>query len=415
MFHPVTDASPAPPLASAQRRLFWIRAALVGLELCGVWALVALLDARLGGPSTWGLISLHGLLIGAAAWRLYTRRGLTHNEVLTELVADASILAALIYFTGGYANPFISLLLVPLLLAATLLSKRETWAMALWTVVLYSLLAFWYQPLIFALSTNRAIDLHLTGMWLNFIFTVLFVTLALERIVTALRDRERRLAETRERTLRDEHLFLLGMQAASAAHDLATPLAAITLGLDELHREYAGDEELTPPLTRLMRQTHRMQHTLDRLATAAGAARAGEVIPTERFADWIQQLVEYWLLMRPHIPAHLALSADTLAEGASFKASPHAVAVLTTLLNNAADASPHAVRIEAETGAQGWTIRVLDRGAGFNPGDTNDKANGWGVGLLLAHATLARIGGHLQITPRDGGGSCVTLFLPRGA
>jgi len=398
-----------------QRGLLWGRAALLGVELGGVWLLIFGLEAQLQGSSIGGLMALHAGLIGAALWRLRAGREPTVAESQIELATDAALLAALIYFTGGYANPFISLLLVPLLLAATLLPTRATWVLAAWTVILYSLLAFWYQPLILTVSTASAIDLHLTGMWLNFIFTVLFVTLALVRLSAALNQRDRILAEARERALRDEQIFLLGMQAASAAHDLATPLAALKLGLDELGHEYAGDEELTPPLNRLKRQAERMQHTLARLAVAAGVGRAGEVAPAETFEAWLRQTFEHWQLMRPQVNARLGtLRARALAE--PLLVAPAAwVSILTTVLNNAADASPGEVILEAEARAEGWEVRVLDRGPGFGPGfeRAGPKAGGWGVGLRLAQASLERLGGRLEITARHpGGGSCVSLYLP---
>lgn len=401
------------PLASldTQRGLLWVRAALWGLELGGVWALVQWLHVRLQGQAAWWLIGLHAILIGAAFWRLHVGRDPAVAEVRMELAADAALLAALIYLTGGYANPFISLLLVPLLLAAILLPLWTAWAMATWTVILYSLLAFWYQPLILTVSGANAIDLHLTGMWLNFIFTVLFVTLALVSLSTALRRRDQILAEARERALRDEQIFLLGMQAASAAHDLATPLAALKLGLDELGDEYAGDEELTPPLTRLKHQTERMQHTLGRLAAAACAARAGETPPAQTFEAWLRQTFEHWCLMRPQIKARLgALEGAALTERL-LVAPPQWISILTTVLNNAADASPDEVILEAEARTDGWVIQVLDNGPGF--GALGGKSDGWGVGLKLAQASLERLGGRLEITPRDAAeGSCVRVFLP---
>ena len=394
-----------------QRGLLWVRAALLGLELGGVGLLVFWLEARLQGAIVWWLMGLHAGLIGAALWRLRTRRDPTGVEIQIELATDAALLAALIYFTGGYANPFISLLLVPLLLAATLLPPRATWIMAIWTVILYSLLAFWYQPLILTVSTANAIDLHLTGMWLNFIFTVLFVTLALVRLSAALRQRDQTLAEARERALRDEQIFLLGMQAASAAHDLATPLAALKLGLDELGYEYDGDEELTPPLNRLKRQAERMQHTLARLAVAAGAGRAGEAAPAETFEAWLRQTFEHWQLMRPQVQARLGALRDTALAERALVAPAAWVSILTTVLNNAADVSPDEVILEAEACADGWEIRVLDRGPGFER--AGPKLGGWGVGLRLAQASLERLGGRLEMAPRHpDGGSCVSLYLP---
>lgn len=429
---PLRSGAPSPALTrAAQRNLLRVRVALVLLELCGVLVLSEGVGVHTHTASLFALVGLHGVLMAAAAWRLRGARRPLPEEIALELVTDAGLLGALIYFTGGYANPFISLLLVPLLLAATVLSRRATWMLAAWTVVLYSLLAFFYQPLALPVSTANAVDLHLAGMWLNFIFTALFVTLALVRLAAALRERETHLAAARERALRDEQLFLLGMQAASAAHDLATPLATLKLGLDQLQQDFAGDDELTPPLTRMAHQAERMQTTLARLAVAAGAARAQSgtaTVPDCR--DWLQETFAHWQLMRPRVQAELVMNevearpADAARVARWHDVAPRLVSVLTTLLNNAADVSPASVRLQADCEADAWVFRVLDRGPGFanaeppegREGDLlespQDKTGGWGVGLLLAAAALERLGGALTMAVRAGGGRVASVRVP---
>jgi two-component system sensor histidine kinase RegB len=86
--------------------------------------------------------------------------------------------------------------------------------------------------------------LHLQGMWRKFMLTVALVAVFVGALAAALRRRDAELAQAREQRLRDEQLFALGLQAASAAHDLATPLASVRLTLDELQQTFSGDEDL---------------------------------------------------------------------------------------------------------------------------------------------------------------------------
>jgi two-component system, sensor histidine kinase RegB len=56
------------------------------------------------------------------------------------------------------------------------------------------------------------------------------------------------------------------------AHDLATPMSSVRITLDELRRDYAGDDELDQPLELLAGQVARMQAVLDRLGDSRAVA-----------------------------------------------------------------------------------------------------------------------------------------------
>ncbi|MBK6743976.1 MAG: HAMP domain-containing histidine kinase [Hydrogenophilales bacterium] len=353
--------------------------------------------------------ALHSLLNGAAY--LHVRQGAgSALELFLQLAADAAALAALVYFSGGYANPFISLLLLPLILCAVTIPARYAWAMTFWVAVLYSLLARYYLPLILEVDSQTAIDLHLGGMWLNFLFTAALVSAFVATLSGALRRRDAELAQAREKSLRDEQLFALGMQAASAAHDLATPLSVLSVCLNELEHEYAGDEALTPPLRLMRGQAERMRAVLGRLATVAGAS-ADHDAAWRSLDDWLADLLDHWRLMWPGVQASLAL--DGACPGPRVRDDPMLVSVLANLLNNAARASPAGIELHARWDERWLSLAVLDRGPGLAA--ENGQSAGWGVGLRLARAALERFGGDLHISPRQGGGLEVGVRLPLAA
>jgi two-component system sensor histidine kinase RegB len=126
--------------------------------------------------------------------------------------------------------------------------------------------------------------MHLSGMWLNFLLTAALVAAFAGRQAASLRRRDAELAQAREQRLRDEQLFSLGLQAATAAHDLATPMASVRITLDELRRDYSGDDELDQPLALLSGQVARMQAVLDRLGDS-GAGKGGAGCTAHPCAD----------------------------------------------------------------------------------------------------------------------------------
>jgi two-component system sensor histidine kinase RegB len=386
----------------APRLLLWARAMLVAAEL-GLLALAAVwLDARLPWSPLLLLWLGHLALIAPLALR---SAAMASAEASLHLAADAAVLGGLVYFTGGYANPSISLLLVPLILGAVALRGLQVWGLALWVGLLYTLLMHYYQPLALAVSDAAAVDLHLTGMWLNFLLTAALVAAFVGALAAALRRRDAALARAREERLRDEQLFALGLQAAAAAHDLATPLASARLTLDAMREDFSGDEELAPPLDRLSGQMARMEAVLRRLGDAARARGEEAAGPEVQAAGiWLAQVAERWGLLHPGLRILLELPED-LPELA---ADPALETVLMTLLNNAVEASPDSVTLVAGWGEGQLMVAVRDQGPGLGAG----KTSGWGVGLELARGAVARMGGELTIEDLQQGGVQATLRVP---
>lgn len=394
----------------AQQRLIKLRAALILGEWLGIGLLALVLHARLPFLALALVLGLHVVLNGIA-WLRLRAGGAASLEVALQLAVDAACIGALVYLTGGYANPFISLLLVPLILAAVTLPAWHAWGMAIWVGGLYTVLMRFYQPLRIEVSPAAAVDMHLSGMWLNFLLTAALVAAFAGRQAATLRRRDAELAQAREQRLRDEQLFALGLQAATAAHDLATPMMSVRITLDELRRDYAGDDELAQPLDLLAGQVARMQTVLDRLGDSARARgeQAGPPLPARA---WLARTLERWGLMWPQARLTLDIDPQLAASQPLLADDPALEAILVVLLNNAAQVSPQAVRVRAWRMPQALALEVIDQGAGLDSDKAAGKAAGWGVGLELARATLERIGGSLEISPSDAGGVSARITFP---
>ncbi|MEW6677391.1 MAG: sensor histidine kinase [Pseudomonadota bacterium] len=388
----------------AEGLLLAVRTALI-LGEAGMLGLTGgLLSARLPWGPLLLLLGLHVLLL---LWGASGRsRHLTRPEMAWHLATDAAVLGGLVYYTGGYANPFISLLLVPLILGAVLLPPRLSWALAGWVGLIYTLLMEFYLPLAMEVAPEVAVDLHLQGMWLNFLLTAVLVAAFTGALAATLKKREAALARVREQRLKDEQLFALGLQAAAAAHDLATPLASVRLTLDDLRQDYAGDEELGPPLVLMASQLQRVEAVLERLGQAA---RSRERIagPPMAGGAWLARTLERWGLLHPRARVELVLDRRLAAELPAVEDDTVFEAILMTLLNNAEEAAPGQVRVTARAWEAFLQVEVSDGGGGIG-----SKPAGWGVGVELAQAALVRLGGRLALLDRAGGGVLARVDIP---
>lgn len=407
------------------RRLLLLRAgAITGWLLvivCAAWEFELQLPfaAMLSALALWVVFS-------AFTWlRLHRRAEVRDRVFFVQLLIDTAILTALLYMSGGSTNPFTLLLLLPLTISAALLPGFYSWIIALATGLCYTLLLYFYIPLpLSAHLGHEDFGLHVIGMWLGFVLSAGLIAGFVSGMGSTLRERDRQLAESRERELRDERIVALGALAAGAAHELGTPLGTIALLSEEIELEYvdtdrADGEALAEKLRILRSQVARCKSTLAMLSLSAGQSQAdsGRLLGIDRY---LHDLVEEWRALRPGIPLRAELEGETPAP--FIVAEQTLSQAIISILNNAADASREGVEISARWTAQRLQLMVCDRGhgvaqaaisaAGKTQFSTKRPGEGLGLGLYLAHSVVDRLGGEILLFNRDGGGACTKLVLP---
>jgi two-component system sensor histidine kinase RegB len=353
------------------------------------------------------------LLVFNVALHLWWRRGGQAGArlLLAQLLVDMAALTALLYLAGGPANPFVSLYLVPVAIAAVGLDLVPVLSLAALSALLYTGLMRWHLPL--PTVHGRDFELHVIGMWINFLLTVTIMAVVLGRFMATVKRQRRALAEARERALRDESVLALGTLAAGTAHELNTPLTTMGLLLDDWQDGHAPDgEDLA-----LMRA--QLAHCRDHVRTLADLARRGDADePAPRDADaLLHDCVDRWRLLRPSV----AVSLDAGAAGHALRVDATLPQALIHLFNNAADAnarrgSDAAVEIASRIVEGRLHITVRDRGDGPDAlaafARAERSAHNLGVGLMISNASIERAGGHVRQFARDGGGCITEISLP---
>jgi len=400
------------------RRLFVLR----NVEILAQLSVIALavLGLRMSLP-LWPLATIIALFTAlniVTAVRLRSPREISMDEFFLQVVLDVLVLTGLLYFSGGSANPFISLFLLPLVIVAATLPSVYAWRMAALTIFCYSLLLFVHVPLPEVANPHFTnFHLHIFGMWFGFLLSVALIIFFVMTMANTLRERDRILAEAREKALRDEHLVALGTLAAGTAHELGTPLATMAVLAGELAQEHATAPGLGEKTRVLREQVERCKRILSTLSAKAGEARAES---GRRLAlnQYLESLLSEWRLSRPAV--------NVTSKIGGVQPAPHIVAdktldqAIVNIFNNAADASIDSVEVTARWTAETLALDVCDRGAGLESGTDElvgtpfftTKHEGQGLGLFLSRAVLNRFGGTVRLVNRDGGGLCVHIDLP---
>lgn len=422
------------PGHSQLRRLVVLRSIAVAAQLVTlaiVWKILKLaLDwlPMLLTIATLAVINLFSWL------RLRNNNIVSNPELFAQLCVDVAALSILLYYSGGSTNPFISLYLLPLVIAAATLPPRYTWSMAVLTTLCYTFLMKFYVPLpmlhgqapaasgmhdmagMDGMARKSIFSLHVLGMWMGFVLSAAIIAWFVVRMAQAVRQRDETLARVREEILRNERIVALGTQAASAAHEMGTPLSTMAVVIGELKSDVTDSQPaLHESLAILDEQVRACKRILDKIM--ANAQDSGAALP--RTADALMaELLDEWQLLRPTAQYHYRCSG--IQPSPFLNADVTLRAALMNLLNNAADASPQSIEIDARWNSSNFTLEIRDHGKGLSDEAAlkagsaffTTKKEGRGLGLLLANATIERMGGTVRLFNREEGGATTELTLP---
>lgn len=407
------------------KRLFVFRSAVIASELIVIGLAVYAFNVMLPVQAMLLVIALYSAF-NAFVWiRLRKELHASSNEFFFDLVVDVLALAALLYFAGGSSNPFVSLFLLPLVIVAATLPKRYVWAMAAVTLGCYTLLMAINIPLTQDLAGHHQhgapstsnFGLHVLGMWFSFLLGVGLILIFVVSMAEALRKRDIKLAEARERNLRDEHMVALGTLAAGAAHELGTPLATMAVLTKEMEGDYSKQPDVVEKVKLLRSQVERCKTTIGQISASAGQMQA-ESGHSEDVKLYLKRSVACWQEMHP------ATSIKMTLDGID----PAPVIVLDTtlnqaiinLLNNAAEASLDRIELNAGWSENDLDLEVKDFGEGFSATALQElgkpffttKNDGHGLGFYLAQSVVRRFDGEMSFGNHDQGGAYVHVRLP---
>lgn len=405
------------PGHSQLRRLVALRSIAVATQLITlavVWKFLKLeLDWQ---PMLLTIATLASLNL--FSWlRLRSSSPVSNPELFAQLSVDVIALTILLYYGGGSTNPFISLYLLPLVIAAATLPGRYTWGMAALTAACYSLLMVYYIPLPHIHQhEDDAFNIHVMGMWLGFVISAVVVAYFVVQMAQAVRSRDEMLVRVREEILRNERIVALGTQAAGAAHEMGTPLSTMAVVIGELQHDMADTQPaLRDSLIILDEQVRGCKRILDKIMANAQDSGSVSLQPADKFMAGV---LDEWQLLRPTAQYHYHNSGVQPVPCINVDVTLRAA--LMNLLNNAADASPQAIEIRADWDTANFTLEIRDQGAGLSEEAAlkagsaffTTKAEGRGLGLLLANATIERMGGTVRLFNREEGGATTVLTLP---
>jgi two-component system sensor histidine kinase RegB len=368
------------------------------------------------------LICLIAFNIGSHL-RWHERPVVTNNELFLALVVDVATFTVLLYLTGGTANPFAFLYLLQVILSAVLLEAWSTWIIVAITSACLAGLSMWSHPLQLPLDdTNGLSNLYTDGLLICFALNAALLVFFITRINGNQRAADAQLAGMRQQAIEEDHIVRIGLLASGAAHELGTPLATLSVILGDWKRlpELGGNRELQEEIGEMETQLSRCKSILSGILLAAGEAR-GESSAKTTINTFLNGLAHEWSGTRPiasFIYENHIIEDEAVVFDSALKQ------MIGNVLDNAFDASPDWVRLDARCEAKELILEVTDKGDGFSdailaqfgkPYQSSKGRPGGGLGLFFAVNVARKLGGAVKAHNKQEGGAAVRISFPLSA
>jgi len=395
---------------TAMPRILFLRSIAIIIQLSAVLALYAVFPADIDVQPLLSVIAIESIFHGVSLW-WYKNHAFSPLAVAGQAVADIVFLTLLMSFSGGATNAFVSLLLMPIVIGAVSLPTRLLTLVSLCAVVSYSAL------LLSLPINNHHMDMsnHFIGMWVNFLLSVIVVTLVVGTMSKMITNRERAIAKQREEQLKSEQLVSLGIASAQVTHQLATPLANLQLLYEEINEQYPLDEAVSAmelPLEKCRQELHHFRM----LATSIRENKTVELTAA-------QLLINIKMAINLQFPqVDVIFSAPPESHNASIVSDAMLLPALCNLVQNSVQANlatcSNVIEIMLVVQPENIVLTIKDNGLGVKAslqklGDELVLSkDGLGMAFMLSNSSIERLGGTLSISNHDSGGAIATMTLP---
>lgn len=339
--------------------------------------------------------------------RLAKNKVISEREVFLNLAFDLLQLAILVSMTGGWQNPFSSVFMIYMILAAVMLNEFYKFLfLSLYVGSALLINSFHFEPIQnFYPWTQKWLDVFIeVFVGFSALVVVGFLT---DSIINA----KKRLEAVKNESLRQDRLRAIGALSGGVCHRIASPLNNLKLRLDRLAR--LGEDSVNGELGSMELSIERIEKALKTLTSVSQDASvdAISVKPTD-ILELIQESNEVWLKGEASKDVKIKLSSRISNRVLNL---PEVMFVQSYLdiLDNAAEVSSKEALIDIHLSEDDkfFVVNIDDTGPGFNKaiidrlGEpfNSTNINGRGLGLYQARIMCQYLGGDLEIKSTNTG------------
>ena len=340
------------------------------------------------------------------------------DQTFVALLSLTLLWSAGLAISGGAENAANALQLILIAAAFMTLSARHAWV--IFTIVVAVQAAFLVAILVpgtftYGASVHQhaghndalmaADHLHYLGMSATFLVAAVLLALVTLRMQRSLRQQQAEIQRAREEQLRQEQILAMGTASSQITHELATPLATISMLYDDLKEMYPT-QPLVTELSLPIQQVRGLLQHLRAVSEQIQDQRQQDMRVNDLLTQLKQQVNLNFSLVK------VVWRCEPVDKCATVASDLTLVPALLGLLRNAAEAGADESEhnnciVNSQVTGGHWCLHIQNRTTAQARERLREfqslgrkavkSERGLGFGMLLSHATLERFAGTLRI------------------
>ena len=311
---------------------------------------------------------------------------------------DLVQLILLLFMTGGLSNPFSILIIVPTTISVTYLSRGSSQFIVTCSIIFSTVIAFYHMPLPFPVNESLVFPKYYDiGLWLSLGIGIIFLGNYAYQLGRDNRVRSTALSRLEEELTKEKVVNSVGGMAAAAVHELATPLATISLVSKELQKQLRDNSDIKEDINLLIEQSERCSSILKDIAQRK---QKDEFIENISPKELINEIV---FSLNNISNKEINVENLNLNQRMKMTKKTEISYALRNFIENSIKFAKNKINIEIDQSKKKTAITISDDGDGFNKDiianlgqpylhSDNIKKNkkGMGLGVFISKSLLER-------------------------
>ena len=311
---------------------------------------------------------------------------------------DLVQLVILLFMTGGLSNPFSILIIVPTTISVTYLSRGSSQFIVACSIIFSTVIAFYHMPL--PTPQNQTLDFpkyYEIGMWLSLGIGIIFLGNYAYQLGRDNRIRSEALNKLEQELTNEKVVNSVGGIAAAAVHELATPLATISLVSKELQKQISKNNLAKDDINLLIEQSARCSSILKDIAEKK---QEDQFIAKVSPKELVNEIV---FSVDNKFNKEINIINKSLNERIKMNKKTEISYAIRNFIENAIKFAKSQIEIEIDQNKKNTNITISDDGQGFQddvisnlgqPYLKSEKVNknkkGMGLGVFISKNLLER-------------------------
>ena len=311
---------------------------------------------------------------------------------------DLIQLILLLFMTGGLSNPFSILIIVPTTISVTYLSRGSSQFIMTCSIIFSTVIAFYHLPLPYPVNESLVLPKYYNiGLWLSLGIGIIFLGNYAYQLGRDNRVRTTALSRLEEELTKEKVINSVGGMAAAAVHELATPLATISLVSKELQKQLKDNSNIKEDINLLIEQSERCSSILKDIAQRK---QKDEFIENISPKELINEIV---FSLNNILNKEINVENLNLNQRMKMTKKTEISYALRNFIENSIKFAKNKINIEIDQSKKKTAITISDDGDGFNKDiianlgqpylhSDNIKKNkkGMGLGVFISKSLLER-------------------------